>query len=149
MSSITPLSPPCSPNSPTRRNHRRLKTLSSKNGVDPFASAPTREEVLSRRGLDPAQVDMHVELRRQSQIFFTHEQQRQIDVLRDQVRALEAAFQEANENELPEDHLRQATDLKRKELQALMTRFRTENAPLGLLHTRRLSEPPDAVMAGF
>jgi hypothetical protein len=126
--------------SPLTPSHRRRKTLSSKSGADLFScttTTPTREEILASRGLDPMQVDAQYELK--TNICFTVDQQRQIDCIRDQVRALEGAFREANEKELPEEDLRQQTDAKRQELHELMTRFRTENSPSGLLHSRRWS----------
>jgi hypothetical protein len=77
---------------------------------------------------------------------FTPEQQLQIDAMREQVRALEIVYQEAVEKNWPKDDLCKATEDKRRELQGLMMRFRTENAPFGLLHSRRLSEPADGFM---
>ena len=66
--------------------------------------------------------------------------------MREQVRALEIIYQEAKDKNWPTDDLCKATEAKRAELQMLMIRFRTENAPFGLLHSRRMSEPAETFM---
>lgn len=72
---------------------------------------------------------------------FTPEQQARIDATRAKVRALETAIQAAAEQLQPTEELVRATEEHRRDLQELMIQFRTENAPLGLLHSRRMSEP--------
>jgi hypothetical protein len=138
------------------RPRRREKTVSFKAGEDPFACPLTPQANMSTpgsAGFSPISVSlpmtngMHpLQMSPRSPCSFTPEQQLQIDAMREQVRALEIVYQEAVEKNWPKDDLCKATEDKRRELQGLMMRFRTENAPFGLLHSRRLSEPADGFM---
>jgi hypothetical protein len=158
------MSSPPSPSTP--RHRRRQKSLSSIGGADPFAvvcpmtpkmtatdstmdvcPCPlTPQAAMLQHGAQPVSPlpdgSPHPLLASpRSPCNFTPEQQLQIDAMREQVRALEIVYQEAVEKNWPTDDLDKATEDKRQELQALMMKFRTENAPFGLLHSRRLSEP--------
>ncbi|GKY92066.1 hypothetical protein MPSEU_000178100 [Mayamaea pseudoterrestris] len=150
-----------SPTSSPRQPRRRMKQLSNKGGgsagadvfgcpITPQAS-PHVTTSMDSPNVSPFGLPLEASClgplsmspRTASSSTFTFEQQSQIDAMREQVRALEIVFQEAVQKNWPTDDLCRATEAKRRELQELMMKFRTENAPFGLLHSRRMSEPPD------
>lgn len=91
-----------------------------------FGAAKPREEVLQSKGIDPKDVEKKVE-RKASIVRLTADQNRQVETLRTELTDLENKLREANENELPEEEYRVATETKRSELNALMKEFEEIN----------------------
>ena len=94
---------------------------------NPFGSARPREETLAAKGVDLKAMERKIEAKTTATTRMTRQQREEADVLSAAVREAEDELREANENEMPENALREQLAERRKALNDFMERVSAEN----------------------
>ncbi|KAH8050608.1 plant specific eukaryotic initiation factor 4B [Aureococcus anophagefferens] len=103
------------------------RSASASGKPNPFGAARPREETLKAKGVDVKLMDKKIEAKTTSTTRMTRQQREEADQLSQAVREAEDALREANENEMPENALRETLAAKRKILNDFMEQVAAAN----------------------
>ena len=103
------------------------RSASASGKPNPFGAARPREETLKAKGVDVKLMDKKIEAKTTSTTRMTRQKREEADQLSQAVREAEDALREANENEMPENALRETLAAKRKILNDFMEQVAAAN----------------------